>query len=163
MPYKLLILTALIPSAVLAACSSTGAPPATAIPTQTVAPIQLSPEAEPAVPAQLEPQSNDAGAVTVQVVPLAPGPGNTVEFQVAMNTHSVELDADMLTSVRLRDDAGNEYVPVAWDGPAAGGHHREGIIKFPALKSETRTITLVVRNVAGVPERAFKWSWNAQP
>jgi hypothetical protein len=64
----------------------------------------------------------------------------------------------MLTSVVLRDDAGNEYPPVVWDGPGAGGHHRAGTLKFPALDKSAKSVTLLVRNIAGVPERAFTWT-----
>ncbi len=38
-----------------------------------------------------------------------------------------------------------------------GGHHREGKIKFAALTTSTKSVTLIVKNIAGVPERVFNW------
>ncbi len=64
----------------------------------------------------------------------------------------------MLKSIVLLDDAGKEYAPTAWDGPTGGGHHRDGKIKFDALTTNTKSVTLIVKGIAGVPKRTFKWS-----
>jgi hypothetical protein len=48
-------------------------------------------------------------------------------------------------------------MPLKWAGPVAGGHHRQGTIQFAQLKQNTKTLTLLVKNVAGVPERVFEW------
>ena len=105
----------------------------------------------------LEPQTIEGGSVTVQVTPLAFQLDAPLEFDIAMDTHSVELADDMLKAVVLRDDSGTEYTPTAWDGPGGGGHHREGKIKFAPLTINTKTLTLVVKNIAGVPERVYQW------
>ncbi len=103
-------------------------------------------------------QTVDGGSVSVAVTPVALKLGAPLEFDIAMNTHSVDLSNDMLTAVVLRDDAGKEYAPTGWDGPSSGGHHREGKIKFGALTTNTKSVTLIVKNIAGVPERTFKWN-----
>lgn len=105
----------------------------------------------------LQPQTVAAASVTVKVTPLTLKPGEPPMFDIAMDTHSVDLAADMLKTVVLRDDSGKEYAPTAWDGAGPGGHHREGKIKFAALTTNPKSLTLVVKNLAGVPERAFKW------
>lgn len=102
-------------------------------------------------------QTVEGGNVTVTVTPLALKPGAPLEFDIAMNTHSVDLSYDMLKAVALRDDQGREYTPTAWDGPGAGGHHREGKIKFAPLSSNSKGLVLLVKNVAGVAERVYRW------
>jgi hypothetical protein len=55
--------------------------------------------------------------------------------------------------------------PTGWNAPK-GGHHREGTLTFPATESDgspvigpdTRSIALIIRDVAGVPERTFRWT-----
>ena len=64
----------------------------------------------------------------------------------------------------LRAEGGREVAPSGWDAPK-GGHHREGTLTFPAAAADgapvigpdTRAVELVVRDVAGVPERRFQW------
>ena len=147
----------------LAACS--GAPTPTAAPVPTRAPTATSPAASnPAAPsasksngASFETQSNAGGSVTVDVKPTTLAVGEPVVFDVAMNTHSVDLSDDMTKISILRDDTGQEYKPSAWDGPGSGGHHREGSLKFAALTSKPKYIELVIKGLAQVPERVFKW------
>ncbi len=102
-------------------------------------------------------QTVEGGSVAVKATPLKMQMNATLEFEIAMDTHSVDLADDMMKAVVLRDDSGMEYAPSVWDGPGAGGHHREGKIKFAPLTMNTKTLTLVVKNVAGVPERLYKW------
>jgi hypothetical protein len=82
-----------------------------------------------------------------------------------MNTHAVDLDGyDLKQLAVLRIDGGQEIQPSNWEAPK-GGHHRSGTLTFPTadtdgrplIASSTRTIELVIRDVAGVPERVFTW------
>lgn len=107
---------------------------------------------------EFQPQTVEGGSVTVTAQPLNLKAGAPPEFDIAMNTHSVDLADDLLQAVVLRDDSGKEYAPLAWEGPSAGGHHREGVIRFDPLPIKTKTVTLIVRNVAGIAERVFKWN-----
>jgi hypothetical protein len=93
----------------------------------------------------------------VDVKPTTLMVGEPVVFDVAMNTHSVDLSDDMTKISILRDDAGREYNPTAWDGPGGGGHHRAGTLKFAALISKPMYVELVIKGLAQVPERVFKW------
>jgi hypothetical protein len=140
----------------LSACAGIGEP----APAPTAPAIVNSPAAKPAgsdSAVALQPQTVEAASVTVKVTPLALKQGEPPVFGIAMDTHSVDLAGDMLKTVVLRDDSGKEYAPTAWDGAGPGGHHREGKIKFGPLTTNPKSLTLVVKNLAGVPERAFKW------
>lgn len=95
--------------------------------------------------------------VTVDVKPQKFAPGEPVTFHVRMNTHSVDLAEDMTAVCTLKDDQGREYRPVSWQGAPPGGHHRKGVLEFPTLDGSTKSVTLVIRDVGGVPERAFEW------
>lgn len=108
-------------------------------------------------------QTSDAGAVTLKATWSDPGVG--LAFTVAMDTHSVDLDEiDLSESATLRTDKGVEVKPSSWEAPK-GGHHREGTLIFPDKGSDgvpligpdTRVVELIIRNVAGVPERTLRW------
>ncbi|NOZ26654.1 MAG: hypothetical protein GXP39_01195 [Chloroflexi bacterium] len=101
---------------------------------------------------------SDAGRVTVEIAPLnLDRPESTLHFRVAMNTHSVELDYDLTQLAVLRTDRGDEVAPVRWDG-ARGGHHVSGVLYFPTIDLDgAQWIEVVIRDVAGIPERVFRW------
>lgn len=109
-------------------------------------------------------QVSEGGQVSVEVTWLGPAAGPV--FEVAMNTHSVDLDGyDLAKLAVLRTDKGQEVRPSRWDAPA-GGHHRRGTLAFPdkapdggpLIGPNTAWIELVIRDVAGVPERVFRWT-----
>lgn len=110
-------------------------------------------EAEPA----LETQSSDEGQVVVDVTPRSLGE-ETWDFEVAFNTHSVDLGFDPAEISVLRCDRGEEFQALAWDGAGPGGHHRSGVLSFAALDHPVSSVELVVRDVAQVPERVFRWA-----
>ena len=108
-------------------------------------------------------QTNEGGQVTIAAT--WQGSRTQLVFEVAMNTHAVDLDgSDLKQLAVLRIDGGQEIRPISWEAPK-GGHHRSGTLTFPAadadgralIASSTRTIELAIRNVAGVPERVFTW------
>ena len=97
------------------------------------------------------------GGVTVKVTYLDPKASDGVRFQVALDTHSVNLDSyDLKTISVLRDDAGNTYAPTAVDNKGSG-HHRETTVSFAKVTSGTKRIELVIKDLAGVKERVFRW------
>jgi len=104
-------------------------------------------------------RTNDGGAVTFTVKPLNLGDAQapTVDFEVAMNTHSVDLAFDLSRLSLLKTDTGVEAAASVWSGPG-GGHHVSGILSFPADKvTNARSLTLIIKDVSGVPERTFNW------
>lgn len=109
-------------------------------------------------------QTSEGGEVTVEVAWEGESAGPT--FDVTMDTHSVDLDGyDLRKQAVLRNDRGQEVRAKAWDAPK-GGHHREGKLGFPEktasgedlIGPDTRKIELLIRDVAGVPERRFEWN-----
>jgi len=102
----------------------------------------------------------DGGQVSVAVTWKGSEAG--VVFQVAMDTHNVDLDSlDLARLATLKTPAG-EPSPTSWDAPK-GGHHRAGILTFAATTADGRPtigagpIELLIRDVAGVSERSFQW------
>ncbi|MDO9066383.1 MAG: hypothetical protein Q7U96_04795, partial [Chloroflexota bacterium] len=147
---------------ILAACAGNPAPSpepasAPALPTVEAAPADApSPAAAPKT-APLVAQSVSGGGVVVTVKPLTLAPGQPAAFDIAMNSHSVEIVEDMLAATVLRDGAGGQLPAIAWDGPGPGGHHREGVIRFAPLTGDPGEVVLIIRGVANVPEREFRW------
>jgi hypothetical protein len=109
-------------------------------------------------------QTNEAGQVTIAAT--LQSSGAPLAFDVTMNTHAVDLDGyDLKQLAVLRIDSRREVRPASWEAPR-GGHHRSGTLTFPAAGADgtpmiaagTHTIELIIRNVAGVPERSFRWT-----
>jgi hypothetical protein len=144
-----LFIIILVVAGLLATCSAGVAQPQAAQPETT--------QAQPAAPA-FQTQSNDEKAVTVEVTPLnLPQGGSTLDFEVVFNTHSVDLGFDPVATSVLRDDAGREYPAMEWQGDGPGGHHRSGTLRFKVPDEASDSVEVVIRDVAGVPERVFRW------
>lgn len=118
---------------------------------------------DPADNSSSAPRTSEGGGVTVAVTWEGRNAGPV--FEVAMDTHSVDLDGyDLKNLAVLRTDGGAEVRPSAWDAPK-GGHHRDGTLTFPEMTPggsrvigrDTRRIELIIRDVADVPERSFEW------
>ena len=100
-------------------------------------------------------QTSSEGSVEITVRPMNLT-ANTWDFEVTLNTHSVELNEDLVKASILIVD-GKEYKPVSWEGDPVGGHHREGILKFDAPSSQLKSTTLKINQVGGIKERRFSW------
>lgn len=109
-------------------------------------------------------QTVEGGQVTVAVTWNGPDAGP--DFHVVMDTHAVDLDGyDLRQLTLLRTSRGEEIQPIDWTAPP-GGHHRVGSLRFPATGPSGRpviepgggTLELIIRDVAGIPERAYRWT-----
>jgi hypothetical protein len=104
--------------------------------------------------------------VTFEVTPIGLSVGaKTLEFEVVMDTHSVDLAWDLATQSVLRTESGLEVQALSW--PPGSGHHYSGTLSFPgrspdgaALLDGARSLTLIIRDT-DVLERAF--TWDMQP
>ncbi len=143
----------------LSACSPTAkVQPVVSIPTETApAPAQAASEETT--------RTDQQGAVIVDVTPLNLGnPGQTLDFQVSMDTHSVDLSMDLSTLATLATDTGLQVEPISWDGPR-GGHHVSGTLSFPTAKdgkpllAGASQLSLTIRSV-DADARIFSWSIN---
>jgi hypothetical protein len=109
-------------------------------------------------PVVLDTKIDSQGVVTVEVTPLTLSSNDSNwTFDVGLNTHSEELNQDMMKAAVLVDDVGNEYKPISWDGSVPGGHHRRGTLTFSKVTPVPKTIELKISNV-DVPVRTFVWN-----
>ncbi len=142
---------------VLAAC---GGGPATVSAVPTAPPTTEPSNADVAPPPMtFSTQFHEGGRVSVAVTPLdLSGTAETFSFQISMDTHSVDLGYDLSQLATLRTDQGAAVQAIRWDGPV-GGHHVNGTLYFPAVNlEEAQWVQVVIRQVAGVPERVFHWN-----
>lgn len=104
-----------------------------------------------------ETRTSEQGQVTIKVTPevLSGGQG---KFRIVFDTHSVDLNQDLVEIAVLTDGQGNTYTPTRWEGSGPGGHHREGILVFELINSSASYLELTIKNVGGVSERLFKWN-----
>jgi hypothetical protein len=129
---------------ILAACSATPSP--------------LLSDGEPASALRTDEQ----GAIIFEVTPLnLNNPTDTLEFDIVLTTHSIDLSMDLATQATLTTDMGVTVRATLWDAPR-GGHHVEGKLIFPAavdgksiLDGATK-LTITILNV-DAPSRVFEW------
>ncbi len=110
-------------------------------------------------------RTDTQGMVSVDVTPInLTDPGDSLDFEVSLNTHSVNLNMDVASLASLNTDNGNTVKGIAWDG-GSGGHHVSGKLSFPAsiggksILDGATTLTLTIKNI-DAPERVFTWSLN---
>jgi hypothetical protein len=157
---------------ILAACAPSQADiaPSTPVPASVSNPV-TTPTDNPALIPTLFPNAGDKeewmrtdeqGAVVFVVTPLNLGtPADTLEFDVSMNTHSVDLSMDLAQLSTLTTDNGVSITPVKWDA-TPGGHHVNGTLIFPAMQNGnsilegTSKFTLTIINVDAA-SRVFEW------
>jgi hypothetical protein len=143
----------------------------------------LKAEQEPAIftgnleadqPASLPPQQNPArvdrqGAVEVAITPIKAesGSDDIIMFEVALNTHSVDLSMDLAGLSTLTTDRGTQLKAASWTG--GSGHHVSGQLVFPKVTPDgtslfdgAQQIILTIRNV-DAPERVFVWQVSEIP
>ncbi len=113
----------------------------------------LSATGAPAV--ELEKQTSQADSVSISVKPVDVTAANW-QFEVALNTHGGSLDDDLTKTATLLA-AGKQYPAAGWEGSAAGGHHRKGVLSFKAVSPRPDAIELrIVRQGEAAP-RTYQW------
>ncbi len=108
---------------------------------------------------------DEQGAVIVEITPLnLERTSDQIEFDVALDTHSIDLSMDLATLATISTDSGITVQASLWDA-IPGGHHVSGKLIFPAQKDgrsildgATR-LTLTILNV-DAPSRVFEWQLN---
>jgi hypothetical protein len=100
-------------------------------------------------------QSSVDRGVTVKVTPKMVA-GAVWEFAVVLDTHAEDLKDDLQETALLVVD-GREIRPLMWQGPGAGGHHREGVLCFPAADGSPGSIELRIQRSGEAAPRVFLW------
>ena len=106
----------------------------------------------------LLPQINSEGPVTVKVSPRDLSQSSTSwDFEDVLDTHSGNLDQDLVKTSILVDDKGDQYIPISWEGDSPQGHHRQGILKFNQINPRPKSIELKISQIGEINQRSFKW------
>lgn len=115
--------------------------------------------AAPTVPqAEADSVTDDGGGVTVRATWAGIGAGAV--FELALDTHSVDLDPLDLRDGILRNDRGQTMTTPSWSAPPAG-HHRSGELRFAGdgqtFFASAKWIELVLFGIGDVAERTLRW------
>jgi hypothetical protein len=81
-------------------------------------------------------------------------------IRLTLDTYFVNLVRyDFEEVATLRDDTGKSYSVTSVERIGSGlkPHFRQAVLRFPRVVPEAKTIELVVKDVAGVKERVFRW------
>jgi hypothetical protein len=107
-------------------------------------------------------RTDEQGAVVIEVTPLNLDSAiDTLEFDISMNTHSIDLSMDLAQLATLTTDTGLTVQASKWDA-TPGGHHVPGKLIFPAsqdgksILDGAGKLTLTIVNVDS-PSRVFEW------
>jgi hypothetical protein len=159
---RLVVLTAAALS--LAACSVSieragpTAPPQLPVSTPST---EASKPADTPAPVSLA-RTDNQGAVEFVVEPLNLNEsGETLDFSVVMDTHSVDVGWDLAALAMLETGSGSQVGATGW--PVGGGHHYGGTLSFPRFEPDgddllagASVLRLIIRGT-DVPERVFTW------
>ena len=100
---------------------------------------------------------DSAAGVKVKVILLNPKTDGDLRFELVLDTHSVNLESyDLKTISVLRDGSGNVYSPKAVENKGSD-HHRQSTLVFAKPGGGAERLELVIKDVAGVKERIFRW------
>lgn len=96
-------------------------------------------------------EKSDAG-VTVKVT--REGTDGAMTFKVALETHTVDLEKYKFDEIVVLRADGKEY-KARVKSQEGSGHHRSAVVEFDNPK--TKEVEIVIKDVAGVRERVFKF------
>ena len=105
------------------------------------------------------PRRDSDRTVTVKATFLNPQSTEDAQFDISLDSrgHVVNLDRyDLAVLSFLRDDTGNTYQSTRAENKRSG-HHREVVLVFPRPSTEAQSLELVIKDIAGVKQRSFRW------
>lgn len=153
---KLVIPILLLLTLAITACSAASTPPPSQPQADLVSTESVSPEFDSAT------RMDDQGAIIFEVTPLDLNQtAESLEFNIVLTTHSIDLSMDLATTATLTTDTGVSVNSTLWDAPR-GGHHVEGKLIFPATEDGKSilegagNLTLTITNVDALT-RTFEW------
>lgn len=101
-------------------------------------------------------QTINRDAVTVKATPLKVN-GPAWDFELVFDTHSQELNDDLLNAAVLVSADGSSIKPTAWNGDPPSGHHRKGVLRFNAISPPPEVLELRLLRAKESSARTFKW------
>ncbi|MBI4144382.1 hypothetical protein HY486_03990 [Candidatus Woesearchaeota archaeon] len=110
-------------------------------------------------PAKIIPQQpivsakTSEGEVTIDLIPAGYTNG-VMAFNIEVNTHTIDLSQFDLSKLTTLEYEGKTILPKT--ASKLTGHHNSGIITFQTEK-EIKNYKIIIKEFAGVPERAFEW------
>lgn len=104
----------------------------------------------------LKAQTSNKEAVTVKATPLKVD-GEVWEFEIVFDTHSQELNDDLLTAAVLIGPNGTQFKPAGWNGDPPSGHHRKGVLRFNAINPPPDVLELRIVRPREASQRTFRW------
>jgi hypothetical protein len=108
-------------------------------------------------------QTSSQGGVKITVEPRGfPRGAKTWDFAITLETHTQPLDDDLVSASTLLAD-GKPYRPLGWEGPAPGGHHRKGVLRFDAVTPLPQLVELQIRRTGEASPRIFRWQPAQRP
>lgn len=110
----------------------------------------------------IEKSDEGEGGVTVTARPiiLPENKEKNIVFEFVMDTHSGDLtDFSVLEKVSLIS-GDKEVLSKEWQETVISAHHRAGRLAFEVgvRQLTERELELVIRDLAGIPERRLKWT-----
>ena len=78
------------------------------------------------------------------------------EFNITLNTHSTELNYDLVSVSSLTNESGQAIKPSSWQGDGPGGHHREGKLIFPKFNNRPKILNLTINEIG---EKGVNFEW----
>ncbi len=103
-------------------------------------------------------QSSSERGVTVKVTPQAMGsPEGRWAFAVVLDTHSADINDDLVQSASLITNDGRTVKPISWTGAPPGGHHREGVLAFEVPFPRPAAVELRIVRPGEAAPRTFRW------
>ncbi|MDN5348069.1 MAG: hypothetical protein PWP65_1633 [Clostridia bacterium] len=79
-------------------------------------------------------------------------------FHLAFTTHSGDLTTFNVAAAAQLEINGRKVGPGTWEYVFRDSHHPEGLLRFPAPKSEpVKELRLTIANLRGIPLREFVW------
>lgn len=107
-------------------------------------------------PETLTSQTNSEGSVIIVVTPQLSS--DAFDFEIVLDTHSIDLSYDLTKLSVLKDDKGIEYKAISWIGDPPQGHHRKGTLEFPAIAPQPPFIELTIQSIGEIKKRNFRWN-----
>lgn len=104
----------------------------------------------------LPPRTTSASGVTVKATPQNLS-DKSWDFEIVFDTHSQELNDDLMNAAALIAAGVAISTPVSWQADPPGGHHRKGILRFKPLAAQPPSIELQIKRAGETAPRSFRW------